>query len=69
MSEIVDRPEGMAEFFDARVEGYEAHMREVVSSFADFYQGIPLVLRPRTRKGFLHSGRRMRGVLPPTTKS
>lgn len=40
MGEIVDRPEGMAEFFDARADGYEAHMREVVSSFNDFYQGI-----------------------------
>jgi tRNA (cmo5U34)-methyltransferase len=33
-------PEGMGEFFDARVEGYDDHMRESVLSFETYYKTI-----------------------------
>lgn len=38
--EIIEKPEEMTSFFDARASSYEDHMRQTIVSFEDFYSGI-----------------------------
>ena len=39
-------PERMADFFDARSDGYDEHMRSSVSEFDTFYQSIARIVSP-----------------------
>jgi tRNA (cmo5U34)-methyltransferase len=43
-----ERPEGMADFFDQRAQGYDQHMAETIDGFADFYAAIAQPI-PSTR--------------------
>ncbi len=40
MSDNRRKPEEMASFFDARADGYDAHMRRTVQSFEAFYRAV-----------------------------
>ncbi len=41
-----ESPERMADFFDARSDGYVEHMRRSVSEFDDFYQSVARLVSP-----------------------
>jgi len=43
------KPEEMSAFFNARVEGYDEHMREIVESFSEFYTSVSTVI-PETEE-------------------
>jgi tRNA (cmo5U34)-methyltransferase len=38
------KPEEMSAFFNARAEGYDEHMQEIVESFSEFYTSISTVI-------------------------
>lgn len=46
MDVLDERPEAMAAFFDRRVDGYDAHMRESVEDFDAFYHALAAVVKP-----------------------